>query len=329
MDGLTSVQVIVSTDECGGVERQSDWLPCPPRTPVDVPLVLSSVSELAMRLSGYRPSFRLPIYHPLSVGSRDWKPYTTIWEWSPEQVTDMFTEIRQVVQTSYKSPQQLTGFETFRWTQVMFGHFAASYIIFRDQVRFQPTAKRPYPPAPKQLQQIFQLLIRDSSKSSVQEKRHKTGVPLFRAHHRRVRGQHRKTIRIDANETVAAASAASAALLTSASTFASDASTTAAAAVSGPVSVRAPSSSSSIVGCLQNCSEQDIRCNKYILHHGLGVHLWTILPNGQSVASFATQYVYNDHMRRMVRKRTRRLNLEQHTAQSAQGEEEANDVLEE
>lgn len=240
-------------------------------------LMLSSATELATRVSGYRPTFRLPMYSPGSVGKRSWKPYAASWEWSPEQVSNMFAELRVFVQKNYLSPQQLTGFETFHYTQIMFGHFAASYILKRDQVRFTPTSKRAHPPAPKQLQQIFQLHVStESSLRSIASISQTTSLPLFKAQSRRIRGPQLLEVENDDTHNVS--------LNTSS------------------VQSTTPAMTKSI-GCLHNCSEQDIRCNKYILHYGLGVYLWTILPNGQSMAAFATQYVYNEHMRRMARKR--------------------------
>ena len=59
--------------------------------------------------------------------------------------------------------------------------------------------------------------------------------------------------------------------------------------------------------CVQGCSVNDIRSMKKILKLGNDIQLESLLPNGQTAAAFATQYVYNEGMKRFKRKRTQKV----------------------
>lgn len=247
--------------EAGGAALSSD-------PAVDDDVQVATVSELATALSGYRPTFRLGAVHPSAAKSAAWKPYRVSRdEWEPNRVEEMNAELRSFVSRAYLSPQQLTGLETFAQTQELFGHFAVSQILLHDQVRFVPTKKRPLPPVPRALRQLFQLLERKPGDARHRQKTiqrrppHMPLHPTYRASTKRLR------LGVDSTRP----------------TFQPDSS------------------------CIPGCSAQDVRCNKYILRYGLGVRLWTVLPNGQTVAAFATQYVYHRHMNQMTLKRNARL----------------------
>jgi hypothetical protein len=252
----------------------------PPAQQEDDDVQVASVSELVTTLSGYRPTFRLGALHPSASKSSVWKPYRVSHdEWTPGRVEEMYTELRSFVIRQYMSPQQLTGLETFSKTQELFGHFAVSQILLHDQVRFVPTKKRPFPPVPRALRQLFQLLERkpgNSHQKTIQRQpMHMPLHPTFRATTKRLR------LVVDSTRPM----------------FQLDSS------------------------CIPGCSAQDVRCNKYIIRYGLGVRLWTVLPNGQTVAAFSTQYVYHRHMNQMTLKRNAR--LQKASAASAAASESA------
>jgi hypothetical protein len=60
--------------------------------------------------------------------------------------------------------------------------------------------------------------------------------------------------------------------------------------------------------CVQNCSITDIRINKKIIRIGKDVMFNSKLPNGQTASQFSIQYVYNEHIRRVLRKRKKKKN---------------------
>jgi len=238
------------------------------------------VSSL-IQTRAYRPTFTLPAFVPASQCQRGrWKTYAPATHWSKEKCADMYAELRAFVQRRYVSPQQLTGFEAFRHTQVLFGHFAVTQILLHDQQRFHATAARPHPPMPRVLRQAFQLMAKSRAKT-----RDGSGAPVrFRG---RSAFRHTALYR-DGKPIFVQARSRRIRLGPPAADVADGA---------NGAGTKRP--------CVSRCSIADIRCSKYIIHHGLGVDLATRLPNGQTVAAFATQYIYNEHVRRLTRKRLR------------------------
>lgn len=254
----------------------------------------SQVARLATTLlqsQTYRPTFTLAAFVSASQCQRGrWKTYEPTRTWSKEKCMDMYSELRAFVQRRYVSPQQLTGFEAFRHSQVLFGHFAVTQILLHDQQRFHPTLTRPYPPMPRILRQAFQLMVKSNAKT-----RDGSGAPI------RYRGRsafRRTTLYRDGKPIFVQARSKRIRIGTqSISSIHKNWTPMASDGMFHTSNCKLP--------CVSRCSIADIRCNKYIIHHGLGVDLATRLPNGQTVAAFATQYIYNEHVRRLTRKRLR------------------------
>ncbi len=223
-----------------------------------------------------RPVYTLPCFHSPSVTRNFYQPTSS---WSAYDVTEMYAELRHKIGSRYSSAAEITGFERFKLASVnglSFGHFCVSQIVLHNQQRYVPTSASPYPPVPTRLRRLFQVLrverktSKEASKQALRDAKarlEQLQIDASRQRQQRVFFK-AETKRLKLNTQPAM-----------------------------------PEDYYTRLPAVMSCTLSEVRCNLYVIKYGLGVTLGSHLPNGQTVAAFATQYEYTQHIRRMHRRR--------------------------
>jgi len=55
--------------------------------------------------------------------------------------------------------------------------------------------------------------------------------------------------------------------------------------------------------CVDRNSVMSIKINKYLIRNAVGIQLDTVMPDGSIMGDFATEYVYSEHLKRVLLKR--------------------------